>query len=204
MPNSTDGCSSVSITVMELTFKIFRQSFIGTIALWLTACGDRVSVKTDYDHSASFSRYNTYALDVAPTQLGAWGKQALEETLRSQLMARGLNETSASKADLYVVSRVSTEQKHVANPGAGRVYVPSNLGQYTGWSDIANSPDMLQYTFGTLVIDFVDRTTHQIVFRGVGKARTGIEEKNAASIQKIVIKVVAALPLNSATSKRND
>lgn len=153
-----------------------------------------MSVQTDYDHSASFSKYHTYALDAAPTQLGAWGKLALEETLRSQLAGRGLSETSASKADLYVVSSVSTEQKHVAYSGAGRVYLPSNIGPYTGWSDIAKSPEMMEYTFGTLVIDFVDRTTHQTVFRGVGKARTGIEEKNAASIQRAVIKVVAKLP----------
>lgn len=180
---------------MRLTCRILRQSLIGTVALLLTACGDRVSVKTDYDHSASFSTYHTYALDVTPAELGAWGKQALEDTLRSQLAARGLNETSASKGDLYVVSSVSSEQKAGAYSGAGRIYLPSNLGQYTGWSDITKSPDMMQHTFGTLVIDFVDRTTHQIVFRGVGKARTGIEEKNAASIQKAVTKIVAALPI---------
>lgn len=181
---------------MELIAKIFRKLFIGTVALLLAACGDRVAVQTDYDHSASFSRYHTYALDVAPTQLGQWSKLTLEETLRSRLAACGFNETSAQKADLYVVSSVSTEQKHVPYSGAGKVYMTSKFGRYTGWSDITKSPDMMEYTFGTLVIDFVDRATHQIVFRGVGKRRTSVEEKNVASIQKAVTKIVAALPRN--------
>src|SRR6266480_4632382 len=113
---------------MRLTHKALRQSLIGAATLLLSACGDRVSVQTDYDHSASFNRYHTYALEAAPSQLGSWGKRALEETLRSQLAARGLKEAPVSKADLCVVSRVSTEQKNVANPGAGRVYLPSKMG----------------------------------------------------------------------------
>jgi len=51
-----------------------------------------------------------------------------------------------------------------------------------------------QYTEGTLVIDFVDRKTHKVVFRGVGQAGVGSTERNAAAIRAAVNKIVAAYP----------
>lgn len=52
----------------------------------------------------------------------------------------------------------------------------------------------MQYTEGSLVIDFVDSKTHKLVFRGLGQAAVGTTERNAAAIQAAVNKIVAAYP----------
>ncbi len=158
----------------------------------LAACRQRV--ETAYDQSASFSKYQSYALDAAPTRLGPWGKRALEETLRAKLAARNFREVSASEADLYVVCTVSTAEKEIASPLGGRVYFPSHFGRYSGWSEIEQTPNVLKNTEGKLVIDFVDSKTLQIVFRGVAEARVRSEEENAAKIETTVTRIVAALP----------
>ena len=44
------------------------------------------------------------------------------------------------------------------------------------------------------MVDFVDSHTRKIVFRGSGTGKTGIDEKNAASIQEAVTRMMAALP----------
>ena len=162
------------------------------LALLLVGCRHRI--ETAYDHTASFTKYHSYALDVAPIQLGPWGKRALEETLRTKLKVRGFHEVPASIADLYVVPALATEEKEIVSPLGGRVYFPSNFGRYTGWGDIAQAPNVTQYIQGKLVIDFIDSETRQIVFRGVGEGKVRREEENAANIEAVVTKIVAAFP----------
>ena len=151
-----------------------------------------VDVKTDYDHSATFGKYHTYAIDTAPTGLSATGNAALQSALRSGLASRGLNEQQAGKADLYIVPTVFTQEKLHAMPVGGYTYYPSMYGRYIGGS--AMNVEVRQYTEGTLVIDFVDRKTHKLVFRGLGQAGVSSTERNAAAIQAAVNKIVAAYP----------
>jgi hypothetical protein len=53
---------------------------------------------------------------------------------------------------------------------------------------------MIEYTYGSLIIDFVDATSRELVFRGIGSAKLNTEEKNAAAINSVVTRVVAAIP----------
>ena len=159
----------------------------------LAACSTTpsVAVKTDYDHSATFGKYHTYALDSSPTGLSATGDAALQSALRSSLAGRGLSE-AGRKADLYIVATVFTKEKLHAMPVAGYSYYPSMYGRYMGGSTM--NVELRQYTEGSLVIDFVDSKTHKIVFRGLGQAGVSTAERNAAAIRAAVEKIVAAYP----------
>ena len=53
---------------------------------------------------------------------------------------------------------------------------------------------MTEYTYGSLIIDFVDATSRELIFRGIGSAKVNTEEKNAAAINTVVSRVVAAIP----------
>jgi hypothetical protein len=44
------------------------------------------------------------------------------------------------------------------------------------------------------VIDFVDAGSRDLVFRGIGRAKVNTEERNAAAINTVVSRVVAAIP----------
>jgi len=180
---------------MKSKFQSFRNVVSPLILSALAACNTTppVSVKTDYDHSASFGKYHTYALDADLTGLSPTGAAALQQALRSSLAARGLKETPTGKADLYVVPIVFTRQKLDVMPGGGFTYWPSRYGRY-GAGGITMNADVTQYTEGSLVIDFVDRKTHKLVFRGLGQAAVGTTERNAAAIQAAVNKIVAAYP----------
>ena len=186
---------------MKSKSKSLRHLFVPLIFGVLVACNATppVTVKTDYDHSATFGKYHTYALDADSTGLSATTQAALVDALRSSLSARGFKETSTGKADLYIVPTVYTQEKLDVIPGArGYTYFPSRYGRYAGWNagmgTVAMNTDVMQYTEGSLVIDFVDRKTHKIVFRGLGQATVGKAEKNVAAIQAAVNKIVAAYP----------
>ena len=147
-----------------------------------------VTVKTDYDHSASFGKYHTYVLDTAATGLGPTNNAVLGQTLRSSLAARGLKETGAN-ASLYIVAAVITREKLNIVPGGG--VTVSRFGAYRTW---AMNADVQQYTEGTLIIDFVDRKTHKLVFRGLAQAAVGTQARNANAIREAVTKIVARFP----------
>ena len=181
---------------MKSTFKTLR--YLTTLAIVCTlaalaACSTSppVTVNTDYDHTATFGKYHTYAIDTASIGLSPTGAAALQSALQSSLAARGLKE-GGRNADLYIVPRVFTRQQLNVMPGGGYSVYPSMYGHYgRGWSMNAQ---VQQYTEGSLVIDFVDSKTHKIVFRGLGQAAVGSTERNAAAIQEAVNKIVAAYP----------
>jgi hypothetical protein len=164
------------------------------LALLVGSCGSRIPIHTSYDKSTSFEKYHTYALDLTAAELGPLGKHTLEESLRARLGARGLKEVADDQANLLVVCSIATEQKQVSSTVAGRVYFPSNFGRYSGTAGIVQAPQMTEYTYGSLIIDFVDATSRELVFRGIGSAKVNTEEKNAAAINTVVRRVVAAIP----------
>jgi Domain of unknown function (DUF4136) len=173
---------------------LFRLPIL-TIALILSGCATSVTVQTDYDHSAAFGRYHTYACDIASSQLGPTNRAALEQSVRSSLAAHGITETSDSKADLYVIPRIRTAERLDVIPGRNFTYFRSPYGAYGYWDRARMPADVMQYTEGTLILDFVDRRTHKLVFRGVGQGVVSTNrEKNTAAIQDAVNKIVAQFP----------
>ena len=170
------------------------RAFVCCFALLLGSCGSRIAIRTSYDRSTSFEKYRTYAIDLSRAELGPVGKYTLEESLRARLGARGLKEVPDNQANLFVVCSIATEQKQIGSAVAGRVYLPSNFGRYSGTAGIVQAPQMIEYTYGSLIIDFVDATSRELVFRGIGSAKLNTEEKNAAAINSVVTRVVAAIP----------
>ena len=173
---------------MKSISKSFRYLIVSVVLGGLAACTS-VTVKTDYDHSASFGKYHTYMLDTAASGLGPTNNAVLQQALRSSLAARGLKETSGANASLYVVAAVITQQKLNVLPGGG--VAVTRFGAYRTW---AMNAEVQQYTEGTLIIDFVDAKTKKLVFRGLGQAAVGSQGGNANAIQEGVTKIVAQFP----------
>ena len=130
------------------------------------AVGPSVSVKTDYNHHVSFAGYHTYALDLGESGLQPTGQAALADALKTNLAGRGINEAARGKADL-IIAPVAFTRKTPHHAERKYTYVIDHGGYRTGDWMINN--DVTQYTEGTLVIDFLDRQKHLIVFRGIGQ-----------------------------------
>jgi hypothetical protein len=166
----------------------------------LAACST-VTVTTDYDRSAPFSKYKTYRLAPASRSqtLGPISEAALRASLRRELSPRGIVETTAGKADLAVVRHAFHEKKLAVHQytdwGYGYGAWPYGYGYYGMWAGAPRTyVDVNQYTEGTLVVDFVDARTQRLVFRGTGKAVVGGPESNTRKIDEAVTKMIAAFP----------
>jgi Domain of unknown function (DUF4136) len=180
-----------------------RKSFSLIAVCALAACSS-VTVTTDYDHSAPFAKYKTYSLAPAAQgqTLSPSSETSLRDSLRTELGARGIRETVSGKADLAIVRHVFHQEKvsvqHYTDWGYGYGGWPYRYGYYSMWAGAPRTyTDVNQYTEGTLVLDFVDRRTNKLVFRGTAKAIVEGPESNARKIQEAVRKIVAELPVGA-------
>ncbi|HEY2799181.1 MAG TPA: DUF4136 domain-containing protein [Chthoniobacterales bacterium] len=185
---------------ISITFSAFATFF-------LAACSTSpVTVATNYDHAASFGKYKTYTLAPPKTgeKMAAISEEALRDTLRTQLAARGITEASGKKADLDVVRHVFIQEKVSVQQYTDWGYMghggwPYRYGYYRMWpSAPVTYTDVNQYGEGTLILDFVDARTKKLVFRGTAKAVVGGPQENAPKIKEAVGKIVAEFPAASA------
>src|SRR5437660_5432814 len=103
--------------------------------LILSGCST-VSVTTDYDHTANFAKYRTYALEPPPKAppLSPTSDAALRTTLREDLAARGITEVPpGNHPDLAVVPHVRTQQKYDVQQYTSWGYGPGGWPYYGGY-----------------------------------------------------------------------
>jgi hypothetical protein len=176
----------------------------GLIGPIMVFCGcSTVSVTTDYDHTANFGKYRTYAVEPpanAPS-LSPTANAALRSTLNESLGRKGIREIGPREGpDLAVVPHVRTQQKYSVEQytswGYGPGVWPYYGGYYGVWYGAPYTYNTISsYTEGTLVLDFVDTSNQKLVFRGIGKGTVSNKpEENAEKIRESVEKIVAKLP----------
>lgn len=188
-------------------FKLVLLALAGATLFGLCGCAS-VRVTTDYDHSAPFDSYRTYALE-PPTNvppLSPTADAALRGALREDLAARGIREVAPeAQPDLAVVPHVRLQQKYSSQQytswGYGPGVWPYPGGTYGAWRGAPYAYNTISsYTEGTLILDFVDTSSHKLVFRGIGQGTVGEPESNAKKIREAVDKMVAKFPASRSPS----
>ena len=151
----------------------------------LSACTPRVNV--EQRANVNFSRYRTF--DFAETEVKTDGDQnpllrssitqdRIKQAIAGELAKRGLRQVE-SNPDFLVTTHTFVEKAertvYDTQPAAGYAYpysvgyrgrfLPVNYGYWYGPS-YYSQPRTEQYREGTLVIDFIDTRTNNLVWRG--------------------------------------
>lgn len=134
------------------------------VALLLSSCSG-MKVKTDFDPDADFSMYRTYSWLPAP-EAGP-GRELMKDPLvrndihsavDKEMVKAGFTKTDRMSAALLVTYYIGTK-KRVDVDHYGYGYGPWGSGRYRGMR-------VHKYKEGTLIIDFIDSGTMQVVWRG--------------------------------------
>jgi hypothetical protein len=173
----------------------------GLTALILCGCST-VSVTTDYDVTASFKDYLTYALEspVDAPLLPPNADEALRVALHEGLATRGIREVGVKdRPDLAVVPHAQLQQRHTREQynhwGYGVGGWPFGAGYYGIWiGEPYPTTTVESDTEGTLILDFVETRHQTLVFRGIGKTKVNSAKANAEQIGETVQKIVAKMP----------
>jgi hypothetical protein len=153
----------------------------------------------DYDKSASFAGYKTYAQKEG-TKVG---QQLIDDrivaAIDKELAAKGLTKSEANP-DLVVVYHVAFDkEKDIStySSGYGGGYGPYGYGWGGGWGGSTTNTTVRDILVGTLVIDMADASKKQVVWRGMGVKEvntTANPDKRDKSINEAVKKILKNFP----------
>jgi hypothetical protein len=166
-------------------------------ALLLVAGCSGMTTYIDYDQSADFESYKTFAW--APTKETSVDDssppihQRIVEAIESKLQAGGLKLVN-SNPDLYVTYHTDEKQEMQLNTshwgygyGGGWYWDP-----YWHWGPSMSTTTTYEYTRGTLIIDIWDAATKNLVWRGtVEKVVEEDFEKTSKDIYKAIDRLAA-------------
>ncbi len=146
------------------------------------------AVKTDYSHSADFSRYRSYSWIKVDAGNDLWA-QRIQQDVDAQLAAKGLTKVP-SGGDLGVSAFGATHNQQSIETfynGFGGGWSWRGFGDAT--SEVINTP------IGTLVVDLFDSNTKRLVWRGSSsESITGNPEKNEKKLEHEVVDMFKHFP----------
>ncbi len=169
---------------------------LGAIGLVLALPASAQTVHVDYDRSANFDSYRTFAWAKAPDNRmpgeSPLTHSRIKNAIEHHLAEAGLVENT-EEPDLYVTYHTSSKEEvsfHTSSFGAG--YGPSwGWDPYWGGRMSTSTTTAHSYERGTLVVDLWDADSKQMVWRGTASAVVSSNpEKEEKQIYKAIQKMV--------------
>lgn len=153
-------------------------------------------VSYDYEKSANFAEYKTYAFKEGTPVGQPLIDQRIVSAIETELAAKGLTKSEANP-DLVVVYHIAFDkQKDIStfSSGYGGGYGPYGYGWGGGWAGGTTQTTVRDITIGTLVIDMADAKKKQMVWRGMATKQVDAQtkpekrDKNISNAMKKIFK----------------
>ncbi|HEX5153980.1 MAG TPA: DUF4136 domain-containing protein [Parafilimonas sp.] len=147
--------------------------FVLLSAALATSCGPSLKVTSDYDKSANFQQYKTFAIDTfrMNQRISQLNANRITNAIKAEMVKKGFTENT-SGPDLKInVAAVLKDQKSVSSTtdyyGYGGVYRPWAWGGGLGATGYTTY-NVQNYKDGSLIIDIADAKTNNLVWEGIG------------------------------------
>ena len=171
--------------------------------LMLTSCA-RLNVTTDYDKTADFSRYKTFAFYQLTDKSGSvsdLNKSRILRSIKADVLKKGFTENKDNPDLLVNVTTILEDKKSVTATtdyyGYGGFYRPYGWGMgYAGFAPPATTTfNVYEYKDGSLIIDLIDAAKKQLVWQGTGNKEIDKPSSNPdAAISEAVTKIMEGFP----------
>jgi hypothetical protein len=174
---------------------------IVVLAAALAGCSS-VKIKTEYDASAPFKQYRTYAWlpnIPGPEQPASMRNPEVHAhvvaALDREMAAKGLVRTSLEANPDFLVSVLGATRRAVEVTSYGYTYAGAySYGPYVTPGMAVPVNEVREYTEGTLLLDFVDAKTRKLFWRGTATDTVTSPESVRKSIDEAARKLLAAYP----------
>ena len=153
----------------------------------------------DYDKSANFASYKTYAFKDGTKVGQPLIDDRIVAAIEAQLAAKGLKKVDANP-DVFVVYHTAFDkQKDIStfSSGYGGGYGGYGWRYGGGWAGGTSTTQVRDILIGTLVIDLADAAKGQMVWRGMAVKEVDTQakpEKRDKSINNAVTKIFKNYP----------
>ncbi len=176
---------------MRILNFVFISFYIG----FLIGCSTIYDISYDYDRTADFAILKTYYWLPVPekSNMNSLDLIRIKKAVSAELNDKGFK-IASNNADLLIASHFGTKEKVNVRPW-GYGYGP--YGRYWGGHWGHGGVSVYQYEEGTLIIDFVESNSKNLLWRGAAKsvvddART--PEKRDKVINEAVQKILENFP----------
>lgn len=145
--------------------------FLSCIAVFyiIVGCGPSIRTGYDYDVEKDFSVFKTYDFLTQPenTQMSELVLKRVKQAIQRELAPKGLVQTSENP-DLLIAIHTQVRSK-VNVTTYGYYYAPYTVywGSYGYYGNYGL--DVREYRKGTLLLDFVDARSKQMIWRGAAE-----------------------------------
>jgi hypothetical protein len=172
------------------------------VTVFGAACAS-MTVNYDYDQRVNFATLKTFNWLPSPadTQVNQLTIRNIEFAVDKQLQAKGL-QMSSENPD-FLVSVHVTQQRKVDVEQWGYAYGNGNFfygGRYRRFAgtpsnyEFRRGTDTYVYDIGTLIIDFVNPRTRELMWRGTATAEIDPSAPQIDLVNKAVAKVLENFP----------
>lgn len=186
------------MNIKRTSLRILPVLFLGLFY----SCSPTVKVTTDYDHSANFSEYKTFAvydLKAQQGQVNQLNVDRVAKAIRNEMLAKGFTESSNPDLKVNAVSILKNKTQVTADTnfyGYGGMYRPYGYwgggAMMGGGSTTFNTYD---YVDGSLIIDIVSSKTDKLVWQGIGNAEIDSKPDNPEQfINDAIKKILTGFP----------
>jgi hypothetical protein len=162
--------------------KIMCKLFILSLVGFTLGCSSVYDVKYDYDQKADFSGLETYMwLPIAPEEkIERFDQERIKNAVDAQLESKGFR-MSQDRPDFQIAVHVARETKT----------------EIRGYRPYWGVPEVWQYEEGTLILDFVDAQSNNLIWRGSASAElqsAPSPERRLKLIDEAVLRILKNFP----------
>lgn len=157
-----------------------KKFLVIPVLLAFVACST-VKIGYDYDKSADFSKYKTYAFseETMKMPINQLNRDRLIKATEAEMAAKGFTKSDNPDAILDLRIKGEEVQTATATTTGGYGYGYGRWGYGGGFSTTQVNYD--KYVEGSLFITLVDKATEKIVWQGTGKKTL---DENASTQKK--------------------
>jgi hypothetical protein len=176
-----------------------RCAIFAIAALMIPTLAVAQKTSYDYDKTANFEAFRTYALKDGTKVGQELIDNRIVAAIETELAAKGLTK-SDSNPDVFVVYHVAFDkEKDIStfSSGYGGGYGAYGWGWGGGWAGGTSTTQVRDILIGTLVVDVADAKKGQIAWRGMGVKEVNTQakpDKRDKSINNAVKKIFKNYP----------
>lgn len=176
------------------------------LAVFIVSCSPSLKVTHDYDKSADFTKYKTFAIDTfrQVDQISQLNRNRIINAVKSVLTQKGFTESSTP--DMLVnITAILKDKQSVSSTtnyyGYGGYYRPYAWGGGMGASGYTTY-DVQNYKDGSIIVDIADAKTKNLLWEGIGNKELDKPAADPdAAINTAMTSIMASFPPGAAAKK---
>lgn len=194
---------------MNVMLRARTWSFALIAAVVLAACATGPRVRTDYDPTADFGRYQTWGFykPIAMEESGysTWISERIKDNVRREMEARGYRYAESNPDMLVNFQGIVREKTDVwTTPRSDFQYFYSYRRRaYFAVPVWYDETQVSQYTEGTLTVDLVDAARNRMVWTGaaIGRVVRQTPQERLAEVDTAISSIFAQYPYRAGSSQ---